>query len=535
MKREEGMNRRSLLARSAAIGALGLVARARVGEGADGVAEQPSAAAASTLEEQLAGPRQGPWRRLFLDGAVIEAQHGLSRSFHTAHKHPENPVLRADRAWEGKSAITGPYCYGTVLYENGKFRFWYQVLFQGNHVGYAESPDGVQWTKPELDVIAHQSAKTNLVVSAFDPERSGGGMCHNPSVVQRPGERDANKRFALYGFDNLAKSPRVAFSADGVHWSYPQSTATQGLFASSDVVNFFYDPYQQQYFATWKTRNRRGRAVGIAYSTDGIEWHKPYDGPLFSADDLDPSATQIYGMPTFPYQGLYIGMPWIYHAEYFRYGEYSVHKLHEAQADSPRTMVPQLAWSWDMMQWTRPPERQPLIELGEPGAWDGGMIVTARAPVRVGDQLYFYYGGCDKVHDEKQVKAGIGLATLRLDGFCSMKAGKSEGWLVTRREPLLEPRVMINAKVDVGGSIQAEILDRHNQVLPGFSRHESLAFSGDATAHELRWQAGSFAGKAQQKDYKLRFWLKRAEMFSYLPSSLDPREPDIARLQSIGP
>ena len=90
------------------------------------------------------------------------------------------------------------------------------------------------------------------------------------------------------------------------------------------MVNFAYDPYHTRYFATWKTRNRRGRAVGVAWSDDGLTWSKPIDGPVFVADDLDPDTTQIYGMPAFAYQGLYIGLPWIYNARYFRYGDYSV-------------------------------------------------------------------------------------------------------------------------------------------------------------------------------------------------------------------
>lgn len=488
-----------------------------------------------TLEEQLAGPHQGPWRRIFLDATVVQEQEGLERVFHAAEKHPNGPLLRADKNWEGVSAIIGPYCYGTVFRERGKFRLWYQVLYEGNHVGYAESEDGIHWTKPELEIISYRNQKTNFVVSAFDPALSGGGYCHNPSVVRRPGAADISRRYALYGFDNKQGHPRVAFSEDGLRWKYHHETDSQGIFSSSDVVNFFFDPYQQRYFSTWKTRNRRGRAVGIATSKDGIHWSKPYDGPLFSADDLDPSATQIYGMPVFPYQGLYVGLPWIYRAEYFRYGDYSVNKLHEAQADSPRTMYPQLAWSWDLLQWTRPQQRIPLIHLGEPGAWDDGMIVTARAPIIVGDKLYFYYGGCDKVHDEKQVKAGIGLATLRLDGFCSMKSGDQVGWLITRREPMLEPRVFINAKVHPGGSIQAELLDRKNRVVAGFSRDESEPFVGDSTSHEIRWKNAVFTGKAKQQDYKIRFWLHRAELFSYLPSRLDPSEPDIARFQSTGP
>lgn len=529
------MKRRSFLAHTLKTGALGFVPVNSFCETKFVHAGQAIPQTGRTLEEQLAGPYQGPWRRLFLDGSVIEAQEGLDRHFYSPQKHSENPVIRADKAWEGKSAIIGPYCYGTVFHDNGKFRMWFQVLFEGNNVGYAESDDGVHWRKPELDIINYRDSKTNFVVSALNPSASGGGYCHNPSVVERPDEQDSSKRYALYGYDNEKKFPRVAFSSDGLHWNYRHEPDNQGMFSSSDVVSFFFDPYQQRYFATWKTRNRRGRAVGIAVSKDGVIWNKPYDGPLFSADDLDPSDTQIYGMPVFPYQGMYIGMPWIYRAEYFRYGEYSVNKLHEAQQDSPRTMYPQLAWSWDMIQWSRPQERKPFLPLGEKGAWDSGMIVTARSPIIVGDQLYFYYGGCDRAHDEKNVQAGIGLATLRLDGFCSMKTVNSEGWLITRREPMLEPRVMINARVEPGGAIQAELLDRKNRVVRGFSRDDSEIFKGDSTSHELRWKGMSLEGKAKQKDYKIRFWLKRAELFSYLPSKLDPQEPDIARFQSTGP
>ena len=485
-------------------------------------------AAATRTADPLAGAPQGPWRRLFLDAAVVEAQQGLERVFHAAEKHPANPVIRVDKPWETARAISGPYVYGTVLWDDGRLRMWYQVLNQGNHVGYAESRDGVTWTKPELGIIQHEGRPTNLVVSAFQPDVTG-GVCHNPSVVMRPGG-EPERRYALYGYDN---GPRVAYSPDGLRWRYPPGN--EPLFASSDVVNFFHDPYEDRYTATWKTGSRRGRAVGVAWSKDGVQWTKPFDGPVFMADDLDPDATQVYGMPAFPYQGLYLGQPWIYRARYFKYGDYSVKKMHEAQADSTRAMEVQIAWSWDMVNWTRPPERPQFIPLGAPGEWDDGMIFTARAPVVVGDKLHFYYGGCDAFHDDKRVKAGIGLATLRLDGFCSLRAGAREGWLITRREPMREPAVVINARVSPGGAIAAEILDRHDRVVPGFSRAECEPFAGDAVAHELRWKAGKLPTGDAHPDWKIRFWLHNAELFSYLPRGLDPNQRDLARFPKEGP
>ncbi len=504
------------------------VGRAGPGGGANAAADGAAA-------DSLAGPSRGPWRRLFLDATTVEASGGLARVFHSAVKASANPVIKADRPWESGRAISGPYVYGTVFRDGNRLRLWYQVLNQGNHVGYAESLDGVVWTKPELGLIAYEGSKANnLVVSAFQPEVTG-GTCHNPSVIRRHGEPDPAKQYALYGYDGAAKHPRVAWSPDGLRWRYDPATERTPLFNSADVVNFFRDPYEARYAATWKTRNRRGRAVGIAWSADGLNWTKPFDGPIFTADDLDPDATQIYGMPVFAYQGLYVGQPWIYRARYFKSGDYSVKKLHEAQADSLRTMEVQLAWSWDLMNWTRPPARDQFIPLGAPGEWDDGMIFTAGAPVVMGDKLHFYYGGCDGFHDDKRVKTAIGLATLRLDGFCSLRAGADEGWFISRREPMREPAVTINARTAPTGVIAAEILDRQNRVVPGFSREECISFSGDSVRHELTWKTARFATEASGEEWKIRFWLKDAELFSYLPRALDPGQPDLSRFQKTGP
>ena len=138
----------------------------------------------------------------------------------------------------------------------------------------------------------------------------------------------------------------------------------------------------------------------------------------------------------------------------------------------------------------------------------------------VGDKLYFYFGGTDRVHDEKRVQAAIGLATLRLDGFCSMSnLDSKEGWLITRREPFRTPIVTINARTQPSGSISAEILDRKNKVVAGFSRSQCMPFQGDSVRHRLQWTTKNFPAGAMASDYKIRFWLKNAELFSYLPES----------------
>ena len=447
-------------------------------------------------DDPLAG--KPPFRRLFLDAMVVEQSSGLARVFHAAEKHPGNPLIKGDKPWEG----WGPYQYGTVLWDDGRLKMWYNCIGKDSGYScYAESKDGIEWTKPNLGVWDFKGSKDNNIV----------GTMGLPGVIRLP------DKWAMYSWGG-PNGPQVHFSKDGLRWE----EAKTKLFQTSDVVNFFYDPYQKRYVSTYKTANRRHRAVGIATSRDGMEWSKPVEGPVVGADDLDPDASQFYGMPVFPYQGMYIGLPWVYHARWMKYGLYdSPNKMYEAQKGSPCTVDAQLAWSWNLIQWNRTPERKPFIALGAKPAWDWGMIYTARSPVLVNDKLYFYYGGFDNIHDEGDVRGAIGLATLRLDGFCSMRAGSAEGWLISRREVFRTPKVTINAKVMRGGYVTAELLDRNDEVIPGFSRAECIPFKGDSIRHELTWQTKEFPAKFLDADKKIRFILKNADLYSYVPADID--------------
>lgn len=468
-----------------------------------------AARAAISANESLAGTP--PYRRLFLDATTVEDSAGLTRTFHAAVKSAENPLISKDRPWEG----SGPYLYGTVLRVGKGLRMWYQVIGSGDaDVCYATSLDGIHWTKPDLGIVSRGGfGKNNIVAPA--------GKIHIASVIPMRDNSDSDQKWAMFGYTG-ENGASVFYSPDGLHWDWDAEPRQAKLFSSSDVTNFFYDPYQRRYVATYKTANRRHRAVGVAFSGDGLIWSKPVEGAVFGADDLDPDATQVYGMPVFPYQGLYIGLPWIYHARWIKYGRYtSPSVMYEAQEGSPRTVDVQMAWSHNMLSWNRPPGRAPFIPLGRKGAFDSGMIFTARAPVIMGDQLFFYYGGWDAIHDAPNAHAGIGLATLRLDGFCSMKAGKKEGWLISRREVFNTPRVQINACCAPGGYIAAELLDRENRVIPGFSRDECIPFSGDSTRHEISWHTTTFPTSMRDKDKKIRFFIRSADLYSYLPIDIN--------------
>lgn len=482
-------------------------------------------------EDLITGSTTGPWRRLFLDATVVEEQQGVQRVFHAVEKHPASPVLVKDKVWEG----TGPYLYGTVMRDSGKLRMWYHHATnpgRGSNMwnSYAESDDGIVWTKPALGLNDYDGSKLNNLFVTRDwnaktRHPNVNGACHNPSVIFQPWHPDPQKRYALYGFSYDLYVPRVAFSPDGLRWTYAPLVDGKGLFASGDVVNFFHDPYRWRYVATWKTATSRGRAVGVATSPDGLAWTKPVEGAVMFADDLDSDATQVYGMPVFPYQGYYLGLPWIYHARWPKKDGRAADKdLAAAEKTSPCTMDVQFAWSRDLLHWNRPPARTSFIPLGRKGEFDASMTYSARAPVVVSDKLHFYYGGFTQPHNSPVARnqAAIGLGVLRLDGFCSMQAGKEEGSLVTRNEDGLEvPVVTINARTREGGQIVTEVVDATGKPLDGFSRKECVPFHGDDVRHILRWRTGEFTPQQQAVEKRLRFFLKDANLYSYLAG--DPR------------
>jgi len=152
---------------------------------------------------------------------------------------------------------------------------------------------------------------------------------------------------------------------------------------------------------------------------------------------------------------------------------------------------------------------------------------VAREPIVMGDELWFYYSGWDQVHEDyKGLRAAVGLATLRLDGFCSMQAGEEEGWLISRREVFNTPKVIINAQCAPGGYVVAEILDRNNNVIRGFEKNYCIPFTGDSVRAELTWKTPQFPDALKDRDKKIKFYLKDADLYSYVPVDINQEIDD---------
>ena len=105
-------------------------------------------------------------REPFVDDYLIDRMRGIELRLH--HPEPRNVVLRFSKPWEGNT------CGYYVVFRDGDvFRMYYRgsVHDRANKnrnsaqvVCYAESRDGIRWTRPELGIHADGRSKRNNII-----------------------------------------------------------------------------------------------------------------------------------------------------------------------------------------------------------------------------------------------------------------------------------------------------------------------------------------------------------------------------------
>src|ERR1043166_6800674 len=105
-------------------------------------------------------PMRAAGRLLFLDPATVQGAEGGTLTVNGPERYA--PVLSADRPWEARMISF----YTTLIDEDGKLRLWYICRDAENHpnVAYAESRDGINWTKPNLGLVVYRGSRENNLV-----------------------------------------------------------------------------------------------------------------------------------------------------------------------------------------------------------------------------------------------------------------------------------------------------------------------------------------------------------------------------------
>ena len=376
--------------------------------------------------ETAFGVRPGQ-RQLFLDDLGITRIDNLTRTMHQPEKR--GAVVRSAKPTQAIQTRTAPIWDR----DDALFKIW----VSGTDESFRTSHDGLHWipgSQPNID--------TSMVV--WDP--------HDPDPNRRYKAALLNRGFAV--------------SPDGIHWT----KLNLPVISSSDEGNFSYNPQEGLFIHTVKRGGQYGRSVAAATSSDFQNWTD--HGLIFHADATDQKmgaeriearrknphlkqtefnnpehySVQIYNMGVFLYEGIYIGLPSMYHHTGkvppswpgFRKLNLSpyIQQCVDNHGDYTGFYHVQLICSRDLKNWDRLGNREPFIAPSylNSGAYDLQTIIGPSEPVVRGDELWFYYTGIKSYafisagnipgYDDYQPDRGaVNLAVLRRDGFISLDAG----------------------------------------------------------------------------------------------------------------
>lgn len=177
-----------------------------------------------------------------------------------------------------------------------------------------------------------------------------------------------------------------------------------------------------------------------------------------------------------------------------------------------------LGYSRDGFHFSRPSFR-PFMAVNETeGAWNWGNMQSVNGvPLVVGDSLYFYSSGRRLNNIMWDSYTSTGLATLRRDGFVSMQAGKTEGYLVTEKLTFDGKYLFVNADVhNKKGVLAVEVLDENGNPIPGYTKKECVAWKKvNSTKQAVIWKDAKDLSALSGKTIRLKFYVTNGDLYSF--------------------
>lgn len=505
----------------------------------------------------------GSQKQLFIDHKFIESSEGIELVVQEPFQTREKLIV-ADQPWE-EDAVLGSY--STVVQEGDKIRLWYDIRagapprgernprFMG--MGYAESSDGIHFTKPVLNLVERNGTRKNNLVLPPNPDQLaiGGGSVWRDDNPNCPPEARYKSWTKIYPRKNSGiRGPhRIFVSPDGFHWKLDEREFS-GLRAADTQPSWFWEPRIQRYigYAREWVRERPGFGVRTASyneSDDCFNWDNmamvlepderdcavapamridvtrmemqggniipQYQRKYAKTDGEDPvwqpmPPMDFYGPGVFPYEGIYFALtPVFYHWK---------GSGHDAW---PSTADLQLAVSRDARHFMRPGTRQPFLRPGPDGSWDSKWIYPVLRPVRMGDELWIYYFGTNRDHARRldsvatRRETAISRAILRLDGFIAAVAAYTGGRLISPALSFQGNRLELNLDTGAGGFARVEILDEDGKPVPGFTFHDADELNGNNVKMPVTWRGNPSLAALAGKPIRLHIRMRSAKLYAF--------------------
>ena len=437
--------------------------------------------------------------------------------------HPERReiALIHDAPWEGCG--TG---YHTVFQDGDRFRMYYKAW---NHqfnkktahplmIAYAESPDGIRWTKPDLGLVAFGGSKKNNIILS----ETHGGVAHDFSPFRDP--NPAAAKDALYKAVGYGKPHGLyAFkSADGIHWQLVQDKPiiTDGAFDTQNIT--FWDSMVGKYRAYIRVFVNKRRDVKTALSDDFINWSTPELLQYPGAPEEQLYTNQV--KPYFRAPHLYVGFPARYvdrgWTEATRHLPEQAERQERAAADTRfGTAVTDslLMTSRDGVRFRRSDEAFLRPGLRTRFNWSYGdnyiawHVIETRSTFDDQPNEMSLFATESYFTDSD---ARLRRYAMRLDGFGSASAPLSGGELLTK--PLLYEgdRLLLNFSTSAGGSIRVELQNSDGKPLPQLSLADCEPIFGDSLEYPVVWKNAPSLRPWSAKPVRMRFELKDADLFA---------------------
>jgi hypothetical protein len=220
----------------------------------------------------------------------------------------EEPVLAASKGDPAAPDQVATSFYGAVLQDGGKFRMWYYALrlkepgdavrpdsanmLQGP-VCYAESDDGIQWTKPNLGQVEIRGSKNNNAI--FLPGDSIEGV----HVIKDEDDPNPQRRYKMVYNPNNGKTwvIRTATSPDGLHWEAAPHYGIDQFLETSSLMRFngFYVVNGQRLDPSdgGHPGGRQGKAI---VSADFEHWLSGFTESFLLPEPVDPAKRSSVGI-----------------------------------------------------------------------------------------------------------------------------------------------------------------------------------------------------------------------------------------------
>jgi len=482
------------------------------------------AATAIATKDAAASPIEiGTRLELFIDSHLIDRLEGTRLKLH--EPRPAGSALTRRDPWDGNY-----FDYGTILHDQDLYRMYYRscVAVLGTDdwielICYAESRDGVAWSKPDLGLHDFGGSKHNNIILRKD---DGTGAIHNfaPFLDTRPGVPKKERYKAIGGA--WPKGLFVLVSEDGIRWRKWRDEAVfkRGAFDSQNVL--FWSEAENcyvLYFRTFSGVNEHDpnnwmsqgyRTVSKTTSPDLINWSEP------KRMSFGPGLLEhFYTNQTHPYfraPHIYVGMAMRYmpgrrFLSNEQFSALGVEPAYLKGGDVPGSVSDTVFFtSRGGYRYDRT-FMEAFIRPGpNPGNWVVRNGVATRGIVRTGPAEMSVYVG----QDYGQPTAHLERFVLRLDGFASVHASATSGEMVTKPLIVGGSKLIINAATSAAGSIRIELQETDGEPIPGYSLAESEEFVGDGIEHGVSWKMGADMEKLQGQAVRVRFVMRDADVYS---------------------